>query len=129
MYVIDCAKIEGVLIPAPYERLVKVIVAPDTQDTVKDVSITMGIIAPHSRNDLHMHADGIELLYITTGYGKAVVGDKTYELKANHLIIAPKGVMHQQINESAETMRMLAIWTPAVTGADVVARAVEAAKI
>ncbi len=127
MPVIDCARIDGVVIPKPYERLVKVIVDCDTDPVVKDISITMGILAPKSRNDLHKH-EGTELLYITTGRGKAVIGDEIFEIKENHLIIAPPGVMHQQINESDETMRMFAIWTPAVSGKDVLERAIEAAK-
>lgn len=127
MPVIDCTNIEGVVIPRPFERQVKVIVDCDTDPVVNDISITMGILAPHSQNDLHSH-EGTELLYITTGRGKAVIGDEMFDLKENHLIIAPPGVMHQQINESDETMRMFAIWTPAVSGRDVLNRAIEAAK-
>lgn len=126
-YVFDCTAIEGVVINKPFERQVKVLVDRETQDVVKDISITMGVVAPRSRNDLHCHK-GVEILYITTGYGKAVVGDKTYDLKSNCLIIAPPGVMHQQINESDETMRMFAIWTPYESGEDVLKRAIEAAK-
>lgn len=128
MPVIDCAKIEGTLIPQPYERLVKMIVDCETDQIVKDISISMGILAPHSRNDLHCH-EGTELLYIVTGRGKAVIGEEINEIKDNHLIIAPPGVMHQQINESSETMRMFAIWTPAVPGRDILHRAVETAKV
>ena len=127
MPVIDCTKIEGTLIPDPYDRLVKVIVDCETDPVVKDISITMGILAPHSRNDLHCH-EGTELLYITTGRGRAVIGDEEFEIKDNHLIIAPPGVMHQQINDSSETMRMFAIWTPAVPGRDVLKRAIDTAK-
>lgn len=126
-YVFDCTNIEGVVINEPFERQVKVLMDRETQDVVKDISITMGIIAPRSKNDLHCH-EGTEILYITTGYGKAIVGDREYPLKANHLIIAPPGVMHQQINMSDETMRMFAIWTPYESGEDVVKRAIEAAK-
>ena len=43
MPVIDCTNIEGVVIPSPFERLVKVIVDCDTDPVVKDISITMGI--------------------------------------------------------------------------------------
>jgi quercetin dioxygenase-like cupin family protein len=127
MCVIDAGKIEGVKIPAPYERTVKVLLAPDTQDLVKDVSITMGIIAPHSRNDLHTH-EGFELLYIVTGFGKAVLGENAYEIKHDSLIVAAPGVPHQQINESDDTMKMFAIWTPAVSGKEVLDRALIAAK-
>lgn len=126
-YVFDCTDIQGVVINEPFERQVKVLVDRETQDVVKDISITMGVVAPKSRNDLHCHK-GVEILYITSGYGKAVVGEREYSLKANHLIIAPPGVMHQQINESDETMRMFAIWTPYESGKDVLTRAIEAAK-
>lgn len=124
--VFDCTEVEGVVISQPFERQVKVLLDRSTQDVVKDISITMGVVAPRSRNDLHSHK-GTEILYITTGYGKAVVGDREYAIKANHLIIAPPGVMHQQINQSDETMRMFAIWTPYESGEDVLKRALEAA--
>ncbi len=127
MSVIYVDKLESYNIPEPFERSIKVILAPDTQDVVKDISITMGIIAPHSNNDYHMH-EGTELLYIMSGYGKAKIDGKDYELRPDALIIAPPRIMHQQINESDETMKMLAIWTPPVTSKEVLDRAVEAAK-
>lgn len=127
MTVIDASKIKGTKIDAPYERIVKILLAPDTQDVVKDISITQGIIYPHAQNDLHTH-EGFELLYIVTGFGYAVLGDEKYEIKHDSLIVAAPGVQHQQINESDETMKMFAIWTPAVTGEEVLGRAKEAAK-
>jgi len=127
MYVIDVSKIEGVKISAPYERVIKVLLAPDTQDIVKDISITMGILAPHSQNDLHTH-EGFEILYIISGFGKFVVDNKVYEIKSDYLLIAPPGVPHRQINESDDAMKMLAIWTPPVLGKDVIDRALNALK-
>jgi quercetin dioxygenase-like cupin family protein len=127
MSVIDARKIQGITIPAPYERTIKVLLAPDTQDEVKDISITMGIIAPHSRNDLHTH-EGFELLYIASGYGRAVLGERTCEIHEDSLIVAPPGVLHQQINDSDDTMKMVAVWTPPVSGKEVVERAMKAAQ-
>ena len=126
MPVIDAQKLKSVEIPKPYERSIKVLLAPDTQDDVKDVSITMGIIKPHCRNDLHTH-EGTELLYIVSGQGKAVVGDETVPIQHDSLIVALPGVLHQQINESDEQMKMLAIWTPPVTAKEVFDRALAAA--
>jgi len=126
MSVIDISKIKGVRINEPFGRTVKIILAPDTQEQIKDLSITMGIIDPHSKNDLHTHK-GFELLYIVSGYGKGVVGDTTYDIKPDCLIIASPGVEHCQINESDETMKMYCVWTPAVTGKDVLNRALSAA--
>lgn len=126
--VINCNTLDGVLIPKPYERFIKVIMAPETQEYVKDISITMGYFSPHCSNDLHSHPEGTEIIYIISGYGKAVVGDKTYDIAPNHLIIAPKDVLHQQINESDATMHLLAIWVPALSGDEVIGRAVKSAE-
>jgi quercetin dioxygenase-like cupin family protein len=126
MAIIDATTIEGVAIPAPFARTIKVLLAPDSQDEVKDLSITMMIIAPHSRNDLHTHK-GTEILYIATGFGQAVLGEVTQDVRADALIVAPGGVPHQQINDSDETMKVLCIWTPAVPGSYVLDRARAAA--
>jgi len=128
MSLIDISKIQGVRINEPYGRTVKIISTPEISDEVKDISITMGIIDPHSKNDLHIHENGMEILYIVSGFGRAVIGDKEYPIQHDSLIVAPKGVVHQQINESDDTMKMFAVWTPAVTGDEVLNRAIEAAK-
>ena len=128
MSYIDISKIKGTRIDAPYGRTIKIILTPDTTDEVKDISITMGIIDPHSQNDLHIHENGMEILYIVSGYGRAVIGDEEYPIRHDSLIVAPKGVVHQQINESDDTMKMFAIWTPAVTSDEVLNRAINAVK-
>ncbi len=124
---IDITKIEGTRVEGPYGRLIKIIMTPETQPDIKDISITMGILDPHSRNDLHIHEGQTEILYIVNGFGKAVIGDKTYDIKHDSLIIATPGMLHQQINLSDETMQMFAIWTPAVTGREVLERSLKAA--
>lgn len=123
---IDISKLEGTRIDEPYGRLIKIIMTPETMPEVPDISITMGIIDPHSRNDLHIHEGQTEILYIASGFGKAVIGDTTYEIREDSLIIATPGLVHQQINESDETMKMFAIWTPAVTGREVLERSLKA---
>lgn len=100
---------------------------PETMPEIAEISLTMGIIDPHSKNDLHTHP-GTEILYIASGYGKAVIGEELVDIQADSLIIATAGLVHQQINESDETMKMFAIWVPAVTGDEVLGRAIDAAK-
>jgi len=126
MSLIDINSIKGVRIDEPYGRNIKIILAPDISDEVKDVSITMGIIDPHSQNDLHMHPEGIEILYIVSGFGYAVIGDEKFPIRHDSLIVAPKGVMHQQVNESDDPMKMFAVWTPPVTSEEVLGRARQA---
>ena len=126
--VINCNKLDGVLIPKPFERLIKVVMAPETQDYIKDISISMGYFSPHCSNDLHSHEEGAELMYIISGYGKVKMGDNICEISPNSFIIAPKGLVHQIFNESDVTMQLLAIWVPAVSGNSIVDRAVKSAQ-
>ncbi len=121
-YVIDVNQLEEHKVPKPFERAMRVALAPDTQEVVKDVSVIVAYFSPYSGNDMHTH-EGTELLYVVSGYGKAIIGDETYEIKPDSLIVAPPGIPHQQINDSGETMKLITIWTPPVTGKDVVARA------
>ena len=127
MSVIEISKIKGVRINEPFGRTVKIICTPEISDEVKDLSITMGIIDPHSKNDLHTH-EGMEILYIVSGFGRAVMGDEEHAIQHDSLVVAPGGVPHQLINDSDDTMKMFCVWTPAVTGEEVLNRAIEAAK-
>ena len=126
--VINCNELGGTLIPKPFERFVKIVMAPETQPYIKDISISMGYFSPHCSNDLHIHEEGAELIYIISGYGKTVIGDQTFDIGPNSMLINPKGVWHQQINESDTTMQLLAIWVPAVSGDSIVSRAVKSAQ-
>lgn len=124
---IDIRKLPVTRIDKPFARSVKIIMTPETMPEIPEISITMGIIDPHSQNDLHIH-EGTEILYIASGYGKAVIGDEVFPIQEDSLIVATPGLLHQQINESDDTMKMFAIWVPAVTGDEVLGRAIEAAK-
>ena len=58
---------EGVKIPAPYSRTIKMIFAPDKRN-VEEISFSFALIDPGSQTDYHTH-DRPELIYVVSGRG------------------------------------------------------------
>jgi len=127
MQVIDTTNVHGVNITGRFQRTIKVLLAPDTQDEIKDFSITMSILGPHVGTDAHSHPI-YELQYFLSGHGRIVIGDLSYDVKPDTLVVVPPEISHQPINESDEPMKILCIWSPAVLGEHVIQRALAAAK-
>lgn len=128
MPVIETFSTESVHIPAPYERIIRVLLAPDTQDIVSGMSVSHCIIAPNGgKTDFHMHP-GVEMMYIITGHGKCTIGDEEFDLKPDVLIVAPPNTMHDMRNYSDETMKLVAMYIPAETASRIYTRARTAAK-
>ncbi|MDR3532709.1 MAG: cupin domain-containing protein [Rhodopila sp.] len=128
MPVIEAFGKEAVHIPAPYERIIRVLLAPDTQEIVSGMTVSHCVIAPNGgKTDFHMHP-GVEMMYIITGYGKCTIGDEEFDLKPDVLIVAPPKTMHDMRNYCDETMKLVAMYIPAETSAQILERARKAAK-
>ena len=128
MPAISAFDVKSVHIPAPYERVIRVLLAPDTQDDVKGMSVSFGIFAPREgKTDLHTHP-GVEMMYIITGKGECHIGDEVFPLKPDTLMVVPAGTMHDIRNYSDETMKLVAMFIPAETSKEITERAKEAAK-
>ena len=128
MPVINAFNIKSVKIPAPYERVIRVLLAPDTQDDVKGMSVSHGVFAPREgKCDYHKHS-GVEMMYIITGKGECHIGDEVFPLEPDTLMVVPPETMHDIRNYSDETMKLVAMWIPPVTSKEIYERAEEAAK-
>lgn len=128
MPVINTFNLKSVQIPAPYERVIRVLLAPDTQDDVKGMSVSHGVFAPREgKCDYHKHP-GVEMMYIITGKGECHIGDEVFPLEPDTLMVVPPETMHDIRNYSDETMKLVSMWIPAVTSKEIYERAEEAAK-
>ena len=127
MPVIKVQDVKGVKIPAPYERTIRVLLAPDTQDIVQGMSVSHCIIAPHSQTDYHDHP-GVEMMYIITGFGECHIGEEVFPLQPDVLMVVPPRTMHDMRNYSDETMKLVAMFIPAETAASIYERAEKAAQ-
>ena len=126
MPVINAFNQKAVRIPVPFDRNIRVLLAPDTQDIVKGISICHCIIPPGGRTDTHTHP-GVEMMYIISGYGEAKMGDEMLELKPDVLLVAPPGVVHDIRNYSEETMKFVPIFIPGENASAIYERANKAA--
>lgn len=127
MPVIKAFDVKEVKIPVPYERIIRVLLAPDTQDIVHGMSVSHCIIAPHSQTDFHLHP-GVEMMYIITGNGECTIGNETFRLEPDVLMVAPPKTMHDMRNYSDETMKLVAMFIPAETASQIYERAEKAAE-
>ena len=122
MPVIKAYDVKSVKIPRPFERVIRILLAPDTQDIVKGMSVGHCIISPHSRTDSHKHA-GAEMMYIITGKGECHIGKETFQLAHDVLIVVPPETMHETLNHSDETMKMVTMFIPPETASQIIKRA------
>jgi mannose-6-phosphate isomerase-like protein (cupin superfamily) len=72
---------------------------PDANQTFGIVRINAG-----QKNALHLHPNCEELLYVLSGDGESVVGDKKVPLHPGDLLRVPAGVYHQATVTSTEPM-------------------------
>lgn len=111
MSVVNAREVRGVRVSAPYERLLKVCMSPEDGRT-KDFTLLVSIISPGSGTNYHCHEESGELIYVVSGYGKATIEGKEFEVGADTAIYAPLGVRHMIRNASDETMKLVCVFVP-----------------
>jgi len=118
---------KGVKIPAPYERIIKVLMAPDKHG-ISEVTFTFALIYPYSQTDKHTH-DRPELIYVVSGRGEATLGDKeNIALEPDIVFWAEADEIHQVRNTGDEQMKLATIFIPAYTAEELTAGILKTAK-
>jgi len=102
--------VERVEVPPPYQRTIKVLLAPDISGIDK-FSLSQAIIFPKSKADSHVH-DMRELIYMLSGRGYCISDIDRVELEPDIVLLVEKGEPHQIFNESDESMKLLVIFVP-----------------
>lgn len=126
MEVIRAWQSEGETISAPYERHIKVMLAPDVND-VPELMYTYAIIYPHSSTDLHSH-DRPELIQILSGRGYAECDGETVEIEPDMALWVRAGEEHRVVNTGPETLKLATVFVPGYTKEQNLQRIREAAK-
>lgn len=97
---------EGVRVPAPYARTIKVLLAPDRHG-VAELTASFALVDPNSQTDAHTH-DRPELMLVMGGRGEAVVGEVVHPIEPDVLVWVEAGEWHELRNTGAETLKTLA---------------------
>ncbi len=104
-------KFPFVKMPAPAERSLKLISAPEV-DGYENATILFSIIPPGSSTGLHVHPTSDEIMFFV-GRGETVVDGKTVPLENDSVLIVPKGLEHQCVNRSdTEMLKLYCVYVP-----------------
>jgi quercetin dioxygenase-like cupin family protein len=120
-------KENSIAIPRPYARkITPVFMGDDDKITETNFSIHLTEWEPGCTIDEHSHADAMEAMYLMSGHGIAIIDGVEHEFLPDTMIVAPKGISHKIINTGDDLLRVLCVFSPAVTGKDLRDRALSA---
>jgi mannose-6-phosphate isomerase-like protein (cupin superfamily) len=104
---------EGVKVPAPFSRTIKVLFAPDRHN-VEELAFTFALLDPGGMTDYHIH-DRPELIYIVSGRGLAVCDGVSQAIEPDVILYIRAGEKHQMKNTGPETLKLATVFVPAIT--------------
>ena len=113
MEVVRAWEEEGVHVPEPYGRTIKVLLAPD-KGNVPELSFNLALLDPHSQTDYHAH-DRPELIHIVSGRGISICEGQEMEVQGDMVLWVRAGEMHQLKNTGAETLKLATAFIPGYT--------------
>jgi mannose-6-phosphate isomerase-like protein (cupin superfamily) len=117
---------EGVTVPEPYKRHIKVMLAPDRRNAT-ELTFSQVLIYPESKTDYHTH-DRPELIIVIAGRGVSVCEGKKTSIEPEMALWIPAGETHQIINNTDETLTLLTVFTPAYSAKELLEPVLKAAE-
>ena len=118
-------EIDGVKVPKPNERVLKIVMSPETTGT-KELTLLISIISPNSTTGSHTH-DVDEIMYIAHGRGLFISGGERVSIQTDQVVYAAKGQVHEVKNTSEETLKLICVFYPPIKTNGYLKKAVEAA--
>ncbi len=110
---IQADDVKGWWSPPPHQRKLKILLSPQQYDSSELLSMGVVVLPPGESGDAHVHEAEQETWFVISGRGKLKVGEEMAELVPDCVVVAPKGVEHQIINDGEETLKALFIFSPA----------------
>jgi mannose-6-phosphate isomerase-like protein (cupin superfamily) len=117
--------VKGARAPKPHERVLKIIMSPETTGT-KELTLLASIIPPNSTTGNHTH-DGCEIMYIAHGRGEFVLAGRRTPVQADQVAYAPSGVAHEVRNTGEESLKLICFFYPPLKAEGLMKAATEAA--
>ncbi len=119
-------EVKGFTVPPPYERTLKMLFSPELSNTDK-VTVLAALIPPGRSTDLHIH-DGDEVIYVASGRGVFILGDKEYPVEPDMVLYAKAKAPHGMKNTGDEMIKLICFFTPPLKPVGRIEKAIEAAK-
>lgn len=125
MKIVKAWEEEGVRVPEPYSRHIKVMLAPDKGE-VDELLFSYAILPPDGKTDFHIH-DRPELIIIVSGQGICMTDTGKVYLTEDMALWCEAGEGHQMINTGYEPLKLATVFVPGFKSQDNYERCVNAA--
>ena len=86
---------------------------PDFNNTINNMSIGITTILPNKRQNKHIHYGNEQFIYVLSGEGIQLIGDKISEMKPKQIYHMEAGIIHETINQGDKPIKHLLIAIPA----------------
>ena len=96
----------------PHVRDLKVLISPELQEEVTDLSVGMTILPPGNSSSSHVHEGEAETWIIVSGQGEVVVDEERMPVGPESVVYLPRNSWHQIVNTGSEPLRMFWVYTP-----------------
>ena len=116
---------EGITVPEPFKRHIKVMLAPDRRNA-EEITFSQVLVYPESKTDYHSH-DRSELIVVVSGRGKSICDGKEIGVQADMALWIKPGEKHQLINDGDEMLKLYTFFTPAFSAHDLLSEIMKAA--
>ena len=116
---------EGITVPEPFKRHIKVMLAPDRRNA-EEITFSQVLVYPESKTDYHSH-DRSELIVVVSGRGKSICDGKEIGVQADMALWIKPGEKHQLINDGDEMLKLYTFFTPAFSAHDLLSGIMKAA--
>jgi mannose-6-phosphate isomerase-like protein (cupin superfamily) len=117
---------QGVEIPAPYQRRIKVLFAPD-KEGVEELTFSHAILPAQGRTDYHTH-DRPELIYVVSGEGICRHEGTETPITEDVAMWVPAGEAHQIVNTGYKPIKLATVFIPPYTAAENYQRCMDGAR-
>ncbi len=111
-YIIRVWEKRGEIRKTPYKREIVPLFGPE-RGGIQEFNVNVTYIDPFSKTQYHNHVIA-ELIWVISGRGEVLMEDEKYSLEPDTVFYVPKGVFHHIINMSAETMKLINVFAPAM---------------
>ena len=116
---------EGITVPEPFKRHIKVMLAPDRRNA-EEITFSQVLVYPESKTDYHSH-DRSELIVVVSGRGKSICDGKEIGVQADMALWIKPGEKHQLINDGDEMLKLYTFFTPAFSTHELLSSIMKAA--
>ncbi|MFW6176496.1 MAG: cupin domain-containing protein [Thermoplasmatota archaeon] len=111
-FTISDNEVLGAEVEGEHNRLLKVFLSPEVGN-YEDATVLISDIQPGKSTGMHTHESN-EIMFVAEGQGYKVCGGKKHFINKGSIMLAPKNVDHNIVNEGNDIMRLFCVYIPPI---------------